>query len=149
MNMRIGCLIALLLNGIYCQAQSPVQWQFSVKKMSEGVYAWTAKATIGKPWHIYSQSTPEGGPIPTYIDFAKSPLIVLKEQTKELGKMITKREEVFDMNVKYYEGVVEFVQVFKLKRKVKTNISGTIEYMVCNDKECLPPKKQNFSVAVE
>lgn len=130
-------------------AQNPVQWQFNVKKISEGVFACTAKATVNKPWHIYSQSTPEGGPIPTSITINKNPLIELQESTKELGKMNTKREEVFGVDVKYYDGSVEFVQVFKLKKKVKTNISGTVEYMVCNDSECLPPKKQSFSIAVE
>ncbi len=147
--MRKLFISLCLLLAYYSNAQNPVQWQFSVKKISEGLYSWSAKAAVNKPWHIYSQSTPEGGPIPTSIAFNKNPMIDLEQQVKEQGKMITKREEVFGVDVKYYDGTVEFVQVFKLKRKIKTNISGTIEYMVCNDSECLPPKKQSFSLAVQ
>lgn len=147
--MKTRYLIVLLLIAQHIYAQNPVQWQFSIKNEGDGVYSCTAKATVTGNWHLYSQHTPEGGPIPTSIVFTNNPLIELEGKTKELGKLITKREEVFDMDVKYFETSVDFVQRFKLKRKVKTNISGTIEYMVCNDKECLPPKKQSFSLAVQ
>lgn len=147
MKKIIGILLLLAISSM--GIAQPVQWQFSIKKIDKDTYSWTAKATISGNWHLYSQHTPEGGPIPTSILFTKSPLIELTEKVKEVGKLVTKREEVFDMDVKYFEGSVEFVQNFKLKRKVKTNITGTIEYMVCNDKECLPPKKQSFSLAVD
>ncbi len=150
--MRKLWIIVFLLIGqqLLAQGSNPVQWQFSVKKLSEGVYEWKAKAAINKPWHIYSQSSPDGGPIPTSISFNKNPLIQPEgKNVKELGKMITKREEVFEIVVKYYEGSVEFVKVFKLKKKAKTNISGTIEFMVCNESECLPPSSQSFSIALE
>lgn len=130
-------------------AQEPAQWQFSIKKIKEGVYAFTAKAQVQRPWHIYSQTTPPGGPLPTIIQFTKHPLISLDEDTKELGRLISKREEVFGIDVKYYEGSVEFEQILHVKKKVKTNFSGTISYMLCNDSECLPPKKQSFSLAVQ
>jgi len=137
--MRKLWIIVFLLIGqqLLAQGSNPVQWQFSVKKLSEGVYEWKAKAAINKPWHIYSQSSPDGGPIPTSISFNKNPLIQPEgKNVKELGKMITKREEVFE-------------KVFKLKKKAKTNISGTIEFMVCNESECLPPSSQSFSIALE
>ncbi|WP_438944829.1 hypothetical protein [Sediminibacterium sp.] len=150
--MRKFWIIALMLIGQQCFAQgaSPVKWHFSVKKLREWVYEWKANATIGNPWHIYSQSSPDGGPIPTTISFNKNPLIQPEGRTvKEFPKMNTKHEEVFDIDVKYDEGSVEFVQVFKLKQKVKTNICGVIEFMICNESECLPPASQNFSIAIE
>ena len=47
-----------------------------------------------------------------------------------------------------YGETVSFVQTIKLKSTVKTNLSGTIKYMVCNDKKCLPPKEYPFTVKV-
>ena len=37
----------------------------------------------------------------------------------------------------------------KLKGKVKTNMAGTISYMVCNDKECMPPTTKKFSIPIQ
>jgi thiol:disulfide interchange protein DsbD len=36
-----------------------------------------------------------------------------------------------------------------VKGTVKTNMAGKVEYMLCNDKECLPPKKVDFSIALQ
>jgi thiol:disulfide interchange protein DsbD len=40
------------------------------------------------------------------------------------------------------------VQLIKLKGSVKTNIAGKVEFMVCDDKQCLPPTTVDFKVAV-
>jgi thiol:disulfide interchange protein DsbD len=44
---------------------------------------------------------------------------------------------------------VDFVQIVKLKGKVKTSFSGSVEYQTCDDKKCLPPKTVNFKVALD
>ena len=53
------------------------------------------------------------------------------------------------MSVKYFPGKVVFVQKVKLKKNVKTVISGTVEYMACTDEECLPPQTVTFSMPLE
>jgi len=50
---------------------------------------------------------------------------------------------------KYFDNTVTFTQTVNLKSAVKTNITGNIEYMVCNDKECLPPKKVAFDLQLQ
>lgn len=56
--------------------------------------------------------------MPTEIGFSKNPLATLTGQPKELGKLITKHEEVFGVDVKYFENIVTFVQVVELKSAV-------------------------------
>jgi thiol:disulfide interchange protein DsbD len=87
--------------------------------------------------------------VPTKISFIKNPLLVIDGETKEKGKMISKYEKVFGVDVKYFNDTVHFVQTVKLKNNVKTSVSGTIEFMVCNDKQCLPPQTIAFSVKLE
>jgi len=41
------------------------------------------------------------------------------------------------------------VQVVKVKSTTPPNLSGTIEYMVCNDKQCLPPTEVDFSLTLK
>ncbi|HET6996765.1 MAG TPA: protein-disulfide reductase DsbD domain-containing protein [Chitinophagaceae bacterium] len=127
-------------------AQNPVSWQFTSKKIADKTYELKMVATVASPWHMYSQNTPEGGPVPTKISFNKNPLAVTDGVAKESGKIITKHEEVFGIDVIYFDGTANFTQVIKLKANAKTRITGKIEFMVCNDTECLPPREIPFSV---
>jgi thiol:disulfide interchange protein DsbD len=68
---------------------------------------------------------------------------------KEVGKLENHYEKLFGVDVKQFSNEVTFVQELTVKGKVKTNISGTIEYMVCNDTECLPPTTQRFTLALQ
>ena len=108
------------------KAQNVVNWNFSVKKISDKVYEVHLTPVVQSPWHIYSQTSPEGGALPTTISFNKNPLVSIDGKTKEFGKVVSKYEEVFDVTVKYFEGKAHFVQVIKLKANAKTNISGSV-----------------------
>ncbi len=105
-------------------------------------------ATIDKGWHLYSQTTPEGGPVPTSFTFTKNPLLTLNGSVKEVGKLETHFEKLFDVNVKQFSDKVDFVQVVQVKGNVKTNLAGKVEYMVCDDKQCLPPATEQFSISL-
>lgn len=133
----------------FAQIQDPVNWTFSAKKIKEGSYEIRMSASIERGWHIYSQTTPDGGPIPTTITFTKNPLISVDGKTKEVGKLEQKHEELFGVDVKQYSDKVEFVQVVKLKGKVKTSVTGSVEFMVCNDSQCLPPSTKKFSLEIK
>ncbi|HEY6979141.1 MAG TPA: protein-disulfide reductase DsbD domain-containing protein [Chitinophagaceae bacterium] len=131
------------------QLKDPVQWNFGAVKKAEKVYEVTFTATIVKPWHIYSQLTPPGGPVPTKIVFKTNPLITVNGKAKENGSLKNVHDQFFGVDVKYFDNQVAFVQTVNLKSNVKTNIAGTIEYMVCNDEECLPPKKVPFDLKLQ
>ena len=75
-------------------------------------------------------------------------LVTLSGDVKENGKLKTDHDAIFGVDVKYYADKVEFTQIVKLKSAVKTNVTGTIKYMVCNDKMCLPPKTIPFQYSV-
>jgi len=130
------------------QVKSPVKWNYSAKKLSGGKYEIHLTATIEKGWHLYSQTTPEGGPVPTKFTFTKNPLLTLTGTVKEEGKLETHFEKLFDVNVKQFSDKVDFVQVVQVKGNVKTNLAGKVEYMVCDDKQCLPPATQSFSISL-
>ncbi|MGN6491822.1 MAG: protein-disulfide reductase DsbD domain-containing protein [Agriterribacter sp.] len=125
-----------------------VNWQFASKKLNDNTYELRFTAGINGNYHIYAQNVGVDGPVPTTFTFGANPLLSLDGKVKEIGKMVKKHEEVWDGNVNFYEKSVEFVQVVKLKKKIKTNITGKVEFMVCNDKECLPPSEVPFKLAV-
>ncbi|MBS1946289.1 MAG: hypothetical protein JST47_00840 [Bacteroidetes bacterium] len=143
-------LLALLLTPIITlsQVKSSVKWAFTAKKISAGVYEVHLAATIEAGWHTYSQTTPDGGPVPTSVKFTANPLIMINGTVKEIGKLEQKHEPIFGVDVKQYSNKVDFVQNVKLKAHAKTSVTGEINFMVCNDRECLPPSTVNFSVSL-
>ena len=100
-------------------------------------------------WHVYSQHTPDGGPVPTSIQFAKNPLLTLNGTPKESGKKEQKFEDLFGVDVIQFSDKVVFVQKVEVKGKAKTTLTGSVEFMTCNDRECLPPTTQKFSIALK
>jgi thiol:disulfide interchange protein DsbD len=131
----------------YAQS-SPVKWSYTSVKKDAQTYEVKITATINPGWHLYSQTTPDGGPVATKFTFNKNPLLTMDGDVKEEGKMITRHEEVFGVDTKFYADKVDFVQTVKLKGKAKTNASGKFEYMVCNDQQCLPPTTVSFNVTL-
>ncbi len=149
--VKSSLLVAFLLFSQLCfsQIQTPVKWNFSAKKINATTYEVHITANIDNHWHLYSQSTPDGGPVATVISFTKNPLVTLEGKVKEIGKLEQKHEPLFGVDVKQFSNKVDFVQVIKLKAPVKTNISGSVEFMVCDDTQCLPPTTQKFSLALK
>ncbi|MEP6582763.1 MAG: protein-disulfide reductase DsbD domain-containing protein [Ginsengibacter sp.] len=147
---KIYFLISLIFFAVTMQAQilNPVSWTVTSKKIKDKTYEVHLTASLNKGWHIYSQSTPEGGPIPTSVNFTKNPLFDLDGKIKESGKMEKRHEEIFGVDVMQFSDKVEYVQILKLKAPVKTSANISVEYMVCNDKQCLPPVTKKFSVAL-
>jgi thiol:disulfide interchange protein DsbD len=150
MKKLIAALATITITcSLNAQLQDPVKWDYTATKKSDKEYTVTIAANLSGAWHIYSMNTPDNGPVPTAISFKKNPLLSLDGSTKEIGKLKTEHDDVFGVDVKYYADKVEFTQTVKLKSPVKTNISGTVKYMVCNDKLCLPPKTVPFNIQLQ
>jgi hypothetical protein len=140
--------VLLFVTVTHAQNAVPYNWSYSAKKVSENVYELHFHVDLNGPWHTYSQFTPDGGPVPTKFTFTKNPLYTLDGTVKENGSLIQKHEAVFGVDVKYFNSKVDFVQLVKLKTNAKTNFTGSVEFMVCNDQQCLPPATQKFSIAL-
>lgn len=148
--MKLSAFALVLLLSFNAHSQlNPVKWTFSAVKTADKTYELHLKATVQSPWHIYSQTTPEGGPLPTTLTFNKNPLVTIQGAAKEVGSIKEKYEEVFDIKVKYFNGNAEFVQVIKLKSNVKTSITGKVEFMACNDEQCMPPDEVPFAISID
>lgn len=142
-------VFVFIVSAAFAQQGSPVTFGYDVKKISEKVYQVTITATIARPWHIYSQYTAADGPSqPTRIKFAKNPLVEIAGKPAEKGTLITKHDEVLDMDLKFFADKVEFVQEVELKAPVKTILNGSIRYMVCTDTQCLLPTTINFNLSL-
>jgi thiol:disulfide interchange protein DsbD len=149
-NILLASFLFLNFGTLLAQSGSAkqVDWSFSSKKIADKTYEVKITAIIKGNFHLYAQQLGVEGPVPTSFVFTPNPLFSLTGKVKEMGKLIKKFESAWDGNVSYFEKKVEFIQVIKCKANVKTNLSGEVEFMVCNDAQCLPPAKVPFKVAI-
>lgn len=147
MKHLLPILALFITSSLLAQSDKEVQWTFAAKKIADDTYEIHMTARVNSDWHIYSQNAGDG-PYSTNFTFTKNPLINYDGKVKEAGKLKKVFEKSFDSEVRYYEDVVNFVQVVKLKGKAKTNVAGKVEFMVCNDSRCLPPAEINFKVNI-
>jgi thiol:disulfide interchange protein DsbD len=147
---KFSLLFIGLITGFTLLAQSnkQVKWAFSSKKITDNTYEVHMTATINGNFHMYAQNVGVEGPLPTAFVFTKNPLLQLDGKVKEVGKLVKKYESTWSGNVNYYEKTVNFIQTVKVRGTAKTNIAGKVEFMVCDDKLCLPPAEVEFSVNI-
>lgn len=124
------------------QILNPVKFDYSVVKKGTNLYEVHVKTLLEPRWHIYSVSNPEGGAEPTVVKVTEGSAV---GKTKEKGTLKSIFDKEFEVNQKYYETSVDFIQLVKITPGSK-KITGNITYMVCNDKQCLPPKEVEFKV---
>lgn len=139
-------IIFFLSDSASAQIEKPVTWSYKAIKKNQTEAIIYIKATIDSRWHIYSQSTKDGGPVKTTFTFSPSKDYNLVGKTIE-PKPIIKYEETFKMNVGYFEKLVVFQQKIRLN-KAKATIRTKVEFMSCNDKQCLPPEEIEFNIPV-
>lgn len=143
-------LFLFAANALSAQIVSnPVTWKTSVKKVADKTYEVVLTANIEDGWHMYSQSTPSGGPIPTKVTFSKNPLVTMDGAVKEKGKLEERFEPLFGVDVKQYSNQVVFTQTVKTKAKVNTSLEVAVQFMVCDDHQCLPPSTKKMTVALK
>lgn len=148
--MKTVLLNIFLLGAMVASAQNPISWSFTCKKMDNNTYEIHMTATIEKGWHLYSQSQPEDAVVnPTAFTLAANPLLEVVGKVKETGKLEKFHDKELNISANQYSEKVDFVQIVKVKGKVKTSFSGSVEYQTCDDKKCLPPKTVNFKVALD
>lgn len=143
-------ILFIAVTGIsQAQKLDPVQWTYTAKKIADKTYEVHLTANIQNTWHLYSQLQPaDAVNQPTEIIFKKNPLVIADGKVKEVGKMELFKDEKLKISANQYSNKVDFVQKVKLKSNTKTNLVGSVEYQTCDDKKCLPPKKIDFTVAL-
>lgn len=147
---RLFLLLLFFLGSWSAQAQiyDPVSWKFSVEDIKGDEATLVLSATIQNRWHLYSQFIEEGGPIPTSFSFEKSAGYNLIGAVTESPKAISAFDPNFNMQIAWHKDKVAFKQRIKLKQP-KVTVKGMLEFMTCDDKNCLPPEEVPFSINVD
>lgn len=141
----MNLLLSLFLGISTFLPKSPVNWTFYSEKNAANEYKLVFTATIENGWNIYSQYLEsDEGPVRTTFTFNDPANVELLGKNEESGDIKKAKDEMFDMVVIKIKNKGVFTQRIKVK-DISKPITGTVEYMCCNEMQCLPPKSVPFS----
>ena len=141
-------IVALLVFLAFAQGNSqildPVKWTTKIEKKSETNYILTFNGVIENEWHMYSQFTPDGGPLPMEVIFENQKgNYKLIGKAKE-GKTTTAYNDVFEVNETFFVKNAQIQQEIALiNPKIKT-IDVALNYQVCKQSCINLEKKFSF-----
>ncbi len=125
---------------------NPVSWSFESKPLGGDEYELSFRADLEPGWSIYSQHTSDEGPVPTTFYFTEGEHYERMGEVSEEGHKKEGPDPLFDgvTVIKFVEGPVIFRQKVKVKDPSQP-ITGEVEFMTCDDQQCLPPMPVSFS----
>jgi len=132
---KIGLLLLAFLAFASAQSQvlNPAKWKTKVEKLSDTEFNLILNGTIDENWHVYSQFTPDGGPLPMVLDFKNQ-----KGNYELVGKAVESKYKkqfnaIFGVDEYYFEKTVTVTQKVKVIKAATTKIAVHLEYQVCKD----------------
>ena len=138
-------ILVLVLACVSTNAQmmDPVHFTTQLKELKNGEAELIFKATIDAGWHVYSTGLGNDGPISASFNKVKMDGAETVGKLQARGNEIKQFDKLFEMEVRYFEKAVTFVQKIKFT-KPKYDIDCYVEYGACNDQSCLPPSEAVF-----
>lgn len=130
-RLLLSLLLILAFANSNAQIVKPVKWTSKVEKISATEFNLVMEGKIDPEWHVYSQFTPEDGPLPAEFQFddAKGNYeLVGKVKESPYKKQFN---DVFGVDEYYFEKTVTFTQKVKITNAKLTLIKAKIDYQVC------------------
>ena len=143
-KLGLFLLSMLVFCATYAQMMEPVKVESSLEKVAEDKVELVFLMKIDEGWHVYGTEKLENGPTATSVSIERLQGAELVGTLKYIGEPVRKFDEVFEMDVEYFEKGVEFRQEVKLTEEDYC-IEGYLEYSACNNQSCMPPMKSEFS----
>ena len=139
-------LILLAFAKVNSQILDPVKWTTSIDKKSETNYLLTFNGIIENDWHMYSQFTPDGGPLALEVIF-KDQIgnFNLIGKAKE-GKTTTAFNDVFGVNETFFVKKAQIQQEITILNPKVLKIEVALNYQVCKDACINLEKKFTFVI---
>ncbi len=125
----------------------PVMWSTEVNPLENGVYRIVFTASVDAGWHIYDLGPYEvGGPMATSFEFADGEGYELDGGVYALADPVREFNDVYDMEIGYYEGKAQFAQNVKVPSGA-VSLGVTADWMACNDQNCITGDR-DFTIRV-
>ena len=136
-------ILFLIALSAMAQMMDPIHFTSQLKLLKEGEAELVFSATIDPGWHVYSTNLGNDGPIAASFNTVKMEGAEPVGKLQARGSEIKKYDKLFDMELRYFEKAVTFVQKIRFT-KPQYDIDCYVEYGACNDEACLPPSEASL-----
>jgi len=135
-NLAIGLILLLSSSTLFAQIDIPVTWKQKLVQLDDNQAEIQLTATIQEKWHLYSQKTPDGGPLALFFEFKPS------DAYERIGEVIEPKpleewDDIFKVNTLYYKGTVTFKQKIKILSQAGFDVLLNADYQACIDGKCV------------
>ena len=141
----MACICML---SVTAQVLNPAHWSFNAQNLSGDEVELTLTVKLDDGWHIYSQHSSTGGPIPLQVTF---------DESKDYSRVGAVREpkpheamdEMFGVVVRSFDGTVKFRQKIRRTTGKSFSVKGSLYYQLCNETSCIAPDDVPFEIKVK
>ena len=130
------------------QIQEPVKFTVEDRRVSDNQLELVFSAIVEKGWHVYGTDIPEDGPTAAALTIIDIHGLKTDGKLIAQGKELRVMDEMYGMELSYFEGKVSFVQRFTITDS-KYSAEGYLSYGACNEENCIPPTDVDFSITGE
>jgi thiol:disulfide interchange protein len=144
---------AAALGPLHASRLNPVTWSLQAdrQKVAAGsTVMLRLHAQIADGYHLYSFTTPGGGPIKTTASLQSRPAI--KDFRVYQPKPERYRDPNLNVPVETFKGGIDFLLSAKLANDASagdTIVTASVRYQACSDQICLPPTTKTAATSIK
>ena len=131
MRNLLTALVLFVTSLGFSQVQDPVKWKTSIEKISDTEYQLKFDATIEGEWHMYSQFTPEGGPLPLEFIYNNAQGNYEPQGKAKESEYTKKFNDIFGVDEYYFAKEAHFTHNIKITNPEVKNIQIELSYQAC------------------
>ncbi len=122
--------ILLIMNLAFADTDNIVKWNVECIETDNNTYEIKLHGKISENWYIYGMHLGDDGPLPLYIGFQEFPGLNVVKEFDENEKPKEIFDNIFNMNVSYYEKQAGF------SSKIKTEGGGEYLILIIDGQAC-------------
>ena len=143
MKKLLTLMLLLCALPMCAQFANPVKFTVKENKISDTELEVVFTGKIDAGWHVYGTDIAEGGPTKAALTLEEQSGVKKHGSLKAKGNVHRAMDDMFGMELSFYEGSVTFVQAFTIT-DAKYKVAGYLTYGACNDQNCIPPTDVEF-----
>lgn len=148
LRTTVCALLLLAVLPAFSQRLDPAKWELLPDESSAAPGSSLfvrLKVTLEGGWHLYSPTTPAGGPIPTKIELAPNDAVTGYEVYQQTP--VTKFDNNFQLDTETYDKETTFLIAVQLSEAAAGDVElvAKVRYQLCDDRQCLPPKRKTVA----
>ncbi|MDE6534868.1 MAG: sulfite exporter TauE/SafE family protein, partial [Muribaculaceae bacterium] len=145
MKQLLICLLVILPSSLCAQLLDPITWTADLTTEGETATL-TLTAKIEKGWHLYATELPAeltDGPDPTTVNYSTLTGLEAVGELTPSESPIKVFDQIYDSDLMFWENQITLTQQFNIT-DANYALVGTIDFMACNDQNCIPPSSFDF-----